>query len=174
MKRMFSLGFAAVYGIVVCVGIYAAVTLTGAGCEAVQHVANDVHDVTLGPPATPASSQPSSTQPSAHDQTIAAAHAGVQIAEVVAPSIAPIVSLVGGLAAMIGALAGGLAGSSATKTKYGGALAEVADDIATFKDPTTPWTTKTFNILTDLGKIETAVTQGGAVSINSVVGGAKV
>lgn len=125
-----------------------------AGCAQLEKGANRVEYAASG-------TGPTATQPSPSD---VAARAAAQAAAIASPQVAGIEALVGLLAASVGAVAGHLNG----KRSGNAVVDEIANDVATLRDPNTPWTTKTQKTLESLGHVALATVPSDVAPVNKV------
>lgn len=127
-------------------------TLTGGaliGCNASQ-LERGAHEVQfMAGGAAPAEGE----QPGAGQSAVRAA---VQLASAANPAVGQIAGLVGLLAGAVGGIAGHFNGKRSATNESKTVIDEIAHSIATFKDPSEPFTTKTQQTLEALGHVALA------------------
>jgi ammonia channel protein AmtB len=120
-----------------------------AGCEQVQHIADDVRYVTGGPPASQPTTHPTTQQ--AREQAILDTARGVVGgAAVVYPPIGQIVGLVSVLAGAVAGVAGHFNGKRVQSNRNVGIVTEILGEVAAYKNPAEPWSATTEKFITDV------------------------
>jgi hypothetical protein len=126
------------------------VALIGCSADQVEHAAQDVTYMAGG--AAPAGA----TQPTAGQSAV---RTTVQVASAVSPAVGQIAAAIGGISAIVAGVAGFFRGKKAGQALLHPVITEIADDVAFYKDPATPWTEKTRDLLIKLGRIDAAFSE---------------
>jgi hypothetical protein len=143
VKRIRRIG---AWALLVLISAFVATSVIACSADQIEQGARDVQFVAGG-------TRPS-TQPS-NRPGLDAARNVVRGASLIYPPIGELVSIVGGIAGVVAGIAGHRSGKRSRKQAHS-VVAEVVADVATFKQPTEPWTQTTAKLLTDLGYHEAA------------------
>lgn len=124
------------------------------GCAALEQGSRAVGFAAGGP----ARVEDATTQPSAA-AALETTRGLVQTISALSPAVGQIAGLVALVAGAVGGIAGHFNGKRTQRKQAHTIVAEIVQDVAAFKDPTTPWTEDTRKLLETLGYTEAAAVE---------------